>query len=271
MYTTIPREAPIGIFDSGLGGLSVLRVLRRDMPKENFLYFGDSLHAPYGEKSEDEIRTLTTGHIEHLFDAGCKAVVIACNTATSAAADHVRALYPDRIILGMEPAVKPAVLEEHADHPKVLVMATESSLHGDRVNHLIGRFSDNADIYPLAAPGIVRLVEDGKADADEMDTYLRSLLDDFRKRDDGSIRVPVDSVVLGCTHFPFARNAIQRVMGYPFHFYDGAYGTSRETKRRLAEAGLLNTEAHDGQVTLTFSREDSKSIGERLLAMPFSS
>ena len=262
-------DAPIGVFDSGLGGLSVLRVLKRDMPQENFLYFGDSLHAPYGEKTEEEIRKLTTENIAMLFEKGCKAVVIACNTATSAAADHTRALYPDRIIVAMEPAVKPAVLEEASTHPKVLVMATESSLQGDRLKHLIGRFSQNADIIPLAAPGIVRLVEKGMGDSEAMDDYLRSILSPYRKYEDGSIPTAVDSVVLGCTHFPFASESIKRVLGYPFNFYDGAYGTSRETKRRLKEAGLLNPSTETGTVELHFSKEESLPIGELLLSQPF--
>ena len=269
MCLKLNADAPIGVFDSGLGGLSVLRVLKRDMPQENFLYFGDSLHAPYGEKTEEEIRKLTTENIAMLFEKGCKAVVIACNTATSAAADYTRALYPDRIIVAMEPAVKPAVLDEDSDHPKVLVMATESSLHGERLKHLIGRFSQNADIIPLAAPGIVRLVEKGKADSKEMDDYLRSILSLYCRKEDGHVSVMVDSVVLGCTHFPFAAEAIKRVLGYPFHFYDGAYGTSRETKRRLKEAELLNPGAETGTVELHFSQKESLPIGEFLLAQPF--
>lgn len=134
-------DAPIGVMDSGVGGISVLRVLRRDMPYENFIFYGDSAHAPYGVKSDDEVTALTDQVFEKLYSYDVKAIVIACNTATSAAADRLRVKYPDRIIVGMEPAVKPAVIESTVKHPKVLVMATASTLHGDRLHRLTARFS----------------------------------------------------------------------------------------------------------------------------------
>ena len=120
------RESPIAVFDSGLGGISVLRELRRQLPQERFLYFGDSANAPYGTRPTEEIRALTLKNAERLFSMGAKALVLACNTATSAAVDELRARYPEKIIIGIEPALKPAV--DRHPNGKILVMATEATL-----------------------------------------------------------------------------------------------------------------------------------------------
>lgn len=262
-------DAPIGVMDSGVGGISVLRVLRRDMPYENFIFYGDSAHAPYGVKSDDEVTALTDQVFEKLYSYDVKAIVIACNTATSAAADRLRVKYPDRIIVGMEPAVKPAVIESTVKHPKVLVMATASTLHGDRLHRLTARFQDNADIFTLAGPGIVELVEAGKEDSPEMDAYLRDILAPYRLQENGTIENKIDNLVLGCTHFPFAKKAIARTIGYPVTFYDGAYGTSREARSRLAEANLLTHRTTTG--TITFHNSDSSHLilCNRLMNLPF--
>ena len=158
----ISRRSPIGVFDSGVGGISVLRILKHDMPNEDYIFYGDSINAPYGDKSEERIREMCDDSIRFLFDHGAKAIVIACNTATSAAATYLREKYKDAIIVAMEPAVKPAVDKAVNAYPHVLVLAPNSTTHGERLHHLIGRFSENADIYPVAAPGIVPLVEAGK-------------------------------------------------------------------------------------------------------------
>lgn len=265
------QYSPIGVFDSGVGGISVLRILRHDMPNENYIFFGDSIHAPYGDKSEDQIRALSDANVQFLLKKGCKAIVIACNTATSAAADWLRAKYPSLIIIGMEPAVKSAV--DHADitHPRVLVLATASTIHGERLHHLIGRFSEAAEIHPVAAPGIVPLVEAGKEHSEEMFHYLQELLRPYRRFEDGGGGQLVDSVVLGCTHFPFAMESIERALGYSFTFYDGAYGTAREAKRRLQEAGLLNSSTDPGTLELHSSIPGDTQIKlqQKLLQLPF--
>lgn len=243
---------PIAVFDSGMGGISVLRALRARMPHENFLYFGDCQNAPYGEKSIEEIQQLSFLHAERLFRAGAKALVIACNTATAAAAAELRQSYPDEIIIGIEPALKPAAIAY--EHPSVLVMATPLTLHADKLMHLIERFDDRASIHLLPAPEIVRLVEAGKADSPEMEGYLSDLLRPYRNIN-GRIETPVDCIVLGCTHFPFAGNCIRKVMGYEVMLFDGSEGTARETERRLRERSLLNTSSEIGRIQLTTSAE----------------
>ncbi len=267
----ISKDSPIGIFDSGVGGISVLRVLKHDMPNENYIFYGDSINAPYGDKTDERIREMSDSSIRFLFEHGAKAIVIACNTATSAAATYLREKYPEAIIVAMEPAVKPAVSHSDSDHPKVLVLATKSTIHGERLHHLIGRFSENAEIYPVAAPGIVPLVEAGKENSTEILSYLKELLNPFRKVSDGGEGHIVDSVVLGCTHFPFVMNKIREALSYDVTFYDGAYGTSRETKRRLEKAGLLNNSDIPGKTEIysTAAGDDPTALAWRLLELPF--
>lgn len=266
-FIMISCTAPVGVFDSGVGGISVLRKLRQELPCENFIFYGDCRNAPYGEKSEARIRALSEACLRTLLDKGVKAVVIACNTATSAAADYLRKSYPDLIIIGMEPAVKPAVLYSGHPHPHVLVLATASTLKGPRIRKLRERFSASADLDFLPAPGIVRLVEADLASAPEMTDYLSGILAPYRLQPDGSIENRLQSVVLGCTHFPFAAQKIREVLGYDVVFFDGADGTSRETRRRLDEASLLNPSSAAGTLELILSSDapEHRALAERLL------
>lgn len=245
-------NAPIAVFDSGLGGLSVLRELVRELPHEDFLYFGDSANAPYGTKTLEEVRALTFAAAERLFAHGCKALVIACNTATSAAASPLREAWPEKPIIGMEPALKPA-----AAHRRVLVLATEMTLREEKFAKLLRTYGGEG-VSTLAAPGIVEYVERGETSGPALEGYLRTLLAAWRER-------PPEAVVLGCTHFPFVRDAIARVLGGGVCFYDGAEGVARETRRRLTARGLLSGRTGPGRVELTNSREDRLEIARKLL------
>ena len=254
----LPKNGPVGVFDSGLGGISVLRELVRRMPQEDFLYFGDSANAPYGPRSTAEVQALTCAAAAHLLDQGCKALVIACNTATSAAIQLLRSRYDQIPIIGIEPALKPAVTEH--DHPNVLVMATEMTLREEKFHKLMKSYEDQAAIYPLPAPGIVEWVEQGKADGPELNAYLWDLLAPYRE-------MRVDAVVLGCTHFPFAREAIVRNLAQPASVYDGGPGTARETRRRLEQAGLLSQREDRGTVELTNSRPEAVALAKTLFSL----
>ncbi len=268
------QHAPIGVFDSGAGGISVLRALQRELPAENFVYYGDNFHAPYGERDEESIRRLSEADLHFLFQQQVKAVVIACNTATSAAAVYLREKYPHTIIVGMEPAVKPAVDVAGLDCPRVLVMATESTLEGDRLKNLIRLHGDHGEIHRLAAPGIVRLVEAGQENGEAMRAYLREILAPYRRQENRREDVHIDSLVLGCTHFPFVKQQIEVALGYPVHFYDGAEGTARETRHRLERAGFLHTEDNvggaKGRVRLCSSdpRPEAMTLLQRLYRLP---
>ena len=239
----------IAVFDSGVGGISVLRHLIRHMPGERFLYFGDSANAPYGSRTTEEVRQLTLAAAELLTtEYEIKALVIACNTATAAAVKHVRAAYPDLIVIGIEPALK--VAADHFPGGRIGVMATEVTLREEKFEELLHRFDENCTIAKIPAPGLVQLVEAGKVDAPETEALLKTILAGHI----GSL----DALVLGCTHYPFAAKAISRVLGEQVVLLDGGDGTARETKRRLAEAGLLAE--GDGEVTIVNSSHDPNMI-----------
>lgn len=218
----------IAVFDSGVGGVSVLRELVRIMPGERFLYFGDSANAPYGSRDTEEVKALTETAVEHLMERGIKALVVACNTATAAAIDFLRGKYPDMIVIGIEPALKPAVTQ--FPEGTIGIMATPVTLHGEKLHRLLQKYP-HPDIRLIPAPGMVELVEAGLSDSPQMDALLSTVLSDYAQT--------LDALVLGCTHYPFAIPAIRRVLGPKTVLFDGGAGTARQTKRRLREAGLL--------------------------------
>ena len=153
------QECPIGVFDSGVGGISVLRELVAQMPNENYIFFGDSKNAPYGTKTLEEVQQLTCADAEYLLSRGVKALVVACNTATSAAIRILREKYADMPVIGIEPALKPAV--RAGGHPRVLVMATPMTLREEKFHALMQRFESDAEILRLPCPGLVEYVEQG--------------------------------------------------------------------------------------------------------------
>ena len=221
---------PIGVFDSGVGGISVLRHLVALMPSERFLYYGDSAHAPYGTKTTEQVRELTFAVARKLLDRGCKALVVACNTATAAAIEQLRQAYPDTIIIGIEPALK--VAADRFPGGRIGVMATPVTLREEKFDHLLHRFTESCEVVKLPAPGLVELVEQGKADTAQTEALLAPLLAPHAGK--------LDAVVLGCTHYPFAGEVISRLLGKDTALLDGGPGTARETRRRLEAAGLLN-------------------------------
>lgn len=243
------KQDYIAVFDSGVGGISVLRHLRRLMPGERYLYFGDSANAPYGTRATEEVRNLTLAAVEKLLEEyRIKALVIACNTATAAAVKDIRAKYPNLIVVGIEPALK--VAADHFPGGRVGVMATEVTLREDKFDTLLHRFDESCSVAKIPAPGLVELIEHGKEDSAETEALLRTILTPYKDT--------LDALVLGCTHYPFAKKAIRRVLGEHVVLLDGGSGTARETKRRLEEAGLL--ENGPGQVIITNSLEDEAVI-----------
>ena len=240
---------PVAVFDSGVGGISVLRELVALMPQENYLYFGDSANAPYGSKSTEQVRQLTLDAARQLIDRGAKALVVACNTATSAAIDLLRSTYPDLVIVGIEPALK--VAADRFPQGCIGVMATEVTLREEKFQNQTERFSQ-AEIIPIPAPGLVDLIESGKADSPETEQLLRTLLGEYVGK--------LDALVLGCTHYPFVSGTVARIMGDRTLLMDGGAGTARQTQRCLENAGLL----HDGPGSVTF---ESSSNDDRLLTL----
>ncbi len=251
---------PIGVFDSGVGGISVLRELVRIMPNENYIYLGDSKNAPYGTKSLETVRELSFANARHLLAQGAKGLVVACNTATSAAVRLMRAEYPEIPIVGIEPAVKPAALEK--EHPRVLVMATPMTVEQEKFRQLMARYETQADIYPLACAGLMEFIEAADLESDALHDFLLRLLAPYLSMDP-----PLDSVVLGCTHYPFVRKMIRQIVGASVTIYDGSEGTAREMRRRLAEAGLLSDAAERGYVRFenSLATEAELALCRRLL------
>lgn len=243
-------RCPIALFDSGVGGISVLAEMIRCMPHESYLYFGDSAHAPYGSRPAEEVRALSEAHVSRLLKMGAKAVVIACNTATGVAITALRERYPEIPMIGMEPAIKPAALA----HPggRILVMATPVTLASAKFLHLMEQHAHEAEILPVPCSQLARMVEAGILSGAELDAYLAATLAPF-------LTEPVDAVVLGCTHYPFVREAIVRATGTA-NIYDGGYGTARETERRLRALGLLAEGEEPGTVTIMNSEENEERV-----------
>lgn len=222
------KEDYIAVFDSGVGGISVLRHLRRLLPREKFYYYGDSANAPYGSRSTGEVRTLTLAAAEHIFEERpCKALIVACNTATAAAVKNLRERYPQKIIVGIEPALK--VAADHFPGGRVGVMATQVTLREEKFDALLHRFDRGCTVEKIPGVGLVELVEQGKAESAETRALLEKILGPYRGK--------LDALVLGCTHYPFAAGLISQILNIPL--LDGGEGTARETRRRLEEAGLL--------------------------------
>ena len=246
----------IAVFDSGVGGISVLRHLRRVMPGEKFLYFGDSANAPYGTKTKEEVKLLTFAAAERLSRAGIKALVVACNTATSAAINDLREAYPELIVIGIEPALKLAV--DKFPGGRIGVMATPMTLNEEKFANLMARFAETCTVHKIPAPGLVELIESGKADSAETEALLEKFFAPYRGQ--------LDALVLGCTHYPFAAGTISKVLGSSVALLDGGDGTARETRRRLTEAGLLEEGA--GKLVITNSKDDPRyiALSEALLS-----
>ncbi len=248
------QMSPIGVLDSGMGGISTLRELIARLPQESFLYYGDDKNAPYGTKTAEEVRILAENCVLHLMERSpLKAVVIACNTATGAAAEYLRQKYPDLPIIGAEPALKPAV--EYKENSRVLVMATPLTLQTMKFKELEKRVGLGSTVLELPCPGLMEFVEQGIVEGDELDALLHTLLDPYIGK--------VDSVVLGCTHYPFLRRPIARILGENVPLFDGNEGIAAETERRLAARGLLKR----GGIGSVLYDTSSQNPGTRQIAM----
>lgn len=232
---------PIGVFDSGVGGISVLKESLKVLPFEDFIYFGDSINAPYGTKSIDEVRQLTFNAVDFLLDEGVKAVVIACNTATSAAIDALREKYRGIPIIGIEPALKPAV--EVSKGKSIIIMATPMTLSEKKFSNLMEKYNKEVSIIPLPCAGLVEMIESGIIEGDEIQNYLKDKLKDF-------LHLDIASIVLGCTHYPFIKNELLKIIGEETIIIDGSLGTVNQLRRQLETNNLLNHKKTKGIITI---------------------
>lgn len=245
------KNRPIGFFDSGVGGLSVMREALKIMPNEDYIYFGDSKNAPYGIKSVEEVRELTFKAVEFLLNKGVKGIAVACNTATSAAVADLRKMYPDLPLVGIEPALKPAV--ESVNDGSILIMATPMTLKEAKFNRLMKKYEDRADIVPVPCPGLMEFIEEGKLQGEEVEQYLLDKVNTYKKG-------KISSIVLGCTHYPFIEPLLSRIVGEDTVIIDGGLGTAKELKRRLNEKELLTNSTEVGKVEIINSLDKKEII-----------
>ncbi len=256
------QASPIGVFDSGLGGLSVAREIRALMPDESVLYAADHAYCPYGVRSPDEILTRTLLIAEELCQRGVKLLVVACNTACAVALDDLRRVLPIPVV-GVEPAVKPAVQATRTG--RVAVLATARTVESPRLSGLISRFAHDTVVYTVPAPALVDLVEAGETSGVGVDMALWALLHPHLERH-------VDAVVLGCTHFPFLREAIERLVGPDIKVIDSGAAVARHTREVLDGLGLLagNQANATFEIVSTGDVEFIARIASNLLGEPIS-
>lgn len=218
---------PIGIFDSGIGGVTILKCLLAKMPNENYIYYSDSKHNPYGEKPKEEVLVFVDQIINYFIEKDCKAIVFACNTATALAIDEMRKKHPDLLLIGTEPAYK--MIHDYAPNTKTLVMATPATIESERFQNLYHHY-DNQRSYLLACPNLAHLIEENKEE--ELTSYLRQLLGPFQQEN-------IESVVLGCTHYPLIIEKIEAILG-KVKFYDGGEGIANHLYHLLESNHQLN-------------------------------
>lgn len=240
------KDRPIGFFDSGVGGISVLKESIKLMPNEHFIYLGDSANAPYGIKSVEELRQLSKNAAEFLAEKDVKAIVVACNTATSVAINYLRDEYKDIPVIGIEPALKPAVSLNR--NGIIVIMATPITLSEKKFNNLMNKFNSKSEIEPMPCPELVELIEAGIVEGPQVEEYLKAKFAKYEGK-------KISAVVLGCTHYPFVSDTIKKLLGEEVVVLDGGLGTSKQLMRKLEESNTLKTEG-EGKVEIYNSLSD---------------
>lgn len=238
------KPRPIGVFDSGVGGLSVLRAIRQALPAEDLLYVADQTHVPYGNRSREEIHDLSVGITEFLLNQGAKLIVVACNTASAAALHDLRRLFLNVPFVGMEPAVKPAAERTHTG--VVGVLATPTTFSGKLYASVVERFAQDVQIIQETCPGLVEKIEAAELES----PAVRKILEDALKP---MLSAGIDTVVMGCTHYPFVIPLIEDITGPGVRVIDPAPAIARQTMCLLEEFQLLNEESSRGAIHLLTS------------------
>jgi glutamate racemase len=249
MHNDVMRARPIGIFDSGVGGLSVLRAIRQTLPNEAILYLGDQAHVPYGLRPQSEIRQFSESISRFLLLKGAKLIVVACNTASAAALRYLRQIFPEVPFVGMEPAVKPAAEITHTG--KVGVLATPTTFAGALYASVVERFAGGVQIFQDTCPGLVGQIEAGDLDS-------RTTRDILEKALQPMLREGIDTVVMGCTHYPFVIPLIQEITGPAVRIIDPAPAIARQTERLLSAFGMLSKRSELGAMTFFTSGNPDK-------------
>ena len=238
--------APIGIFDSGLGGISVWQALHDALPNESLIYLGDGARCPYGTRSRQEVRDFTFEAVERLLTEGCKMIVVACNTATAVAIKELRESYPNIPFVGLEPAVKPAALTTKSG--VIGVLATKRSLEGDHFRRAEEKYGSEVRILKAVGEGFVEAVENNLEHTTETEDMVRRVVEPL-------VAQGVDKLVLGCTHYPFLRSVIERVAGDGVEIIDSSEAVARRVANLLDENGIRAEQQKAEYQFLTFADE----------------
>ncbi len=242
-------EAPIGVFDSGMGGLTILSALRQELPNENYIYLGDTAHCPYGARSEADITDLSVRISHFLIEQGVKLIVVACNTASQAALATLRATFPSIPFVGVVPAVKPAA--RATKKGRIGIAATNQAAKATYLRQLIDEFAGGIQAFAIGCPELVTLVEDGQLDGPEVEAAVRHALDPILRED-------IDVIVLGCTHFPALRPVIERVATRQVQVIDSGSAIARRTRYVLDTENLMQPGTTQGELCLWCSGNPEK-------------
>ena len=255
------RSTPIGVFDSGVGGLTVLRAIRRELPAENAIYFADQAHVPYGGRQIAEIQDYSERITAFLLQHGCKLIVVACNTASAAALKYLRDRFAGVPFVGMEPAVKPAVARTKTG--KIGVLATPATFQGELYASIVGRFAAGITLHQSSCPGLVTQVERGDLESPRTHAILAEALLPM-------LSAGIDTVVLGCTHYPFAIPQIRRIVGPGVEVIDPAPAVARQVSRLLTSRSLRSIDGGQGEFEFFSSGPPARLQGllPRLLGEP---
>ena len=247
------EHAPIGVFDSGVGGLSILSACLSNLPNESYLYIADSAYAPYGDKSDAVIRERVIQVVSYLIEKGAKAIVIACNTATAAAVHECRELFSLPII-GVEPGLKPAI--KMSQSKRVGVLATQYTVESQKFQRLVSQLKQQAEsITALGCPGLVELIENPNTTNQQLSTLLTTYIDQFEAAD-------IDTLALGCTHYGFVEKEISRLFSHPVKVIDTSESIALEVKRRLTEQKLLSLSNQAGKLEILTTGRDREALFE---------
>jgi glutamate racemase len=236
-------NSPIGVFDSGIGGISVLRAIREQMPAESAIYFGDQAHVPYGSRSMEQIQNFSEAITRFLLGQGAKIIVVACNTASAAALNYLRERFSEIPFVGMEPAVKPAA--EYTQTGKVGILATPATFQGALYSSVVERFANGVELLQDTCPGLVQLIEQGNLDGEETRRILEEALLPMLEKN-------IDTVVLGCTHYPFVIPLIQKIVGdaKSVRVIDPAPAVAKQARRVLAARDIRSESKSQGDLKL---------------------
>jgi glutamate racemase len=244
------EKQPIGVFDSGVGGLTILRELIRRLPDEDFLYVADQAHVPYGPRPMEEVRRFSFGIVDFLLGCKAKLVVVACNTISAAALQPLRAAYPGIPFVGLEPAVKPAAKESRSG--VIGVIATEATFQGELFASVVNRFGGGVKVITRTLPGLVERIEAGQVKGPELERFLRERLQPL-------LAEGIDELVLGCTHYPLVAGTLQKAVGPGVQIVDPSPAVARQAEQLLRKRKLLSAAGPGKVAAFTSGDVDSFS------------